>query len=265
VIVSAEAQTTSTDQYLAESGHFYWPDGRPAYTVKMAKGDKRRKTTVRDLRKLGLYPSVTTCLNVLDKPGLNIWMQRQIVEHGDEVTREPGESLDAYIRKILTKAKELGAAAAERGTRIHALIENHIQGKPGLIPTGGEKQIIAAADSVLQELDPEMRWLVEQSVSCKQHRYAGKIDVLNDACQIVLDWKTKEFGTEDLPNGYPEQAMQLAAYAGARGYTSPRLINAFVSVTTPGLIHLVEHDRPEKWLAAFRKLADYWWIIKGEA
>lgn len=248
---------TETSQYLSESGHFYHPDGRPAYTVKMAKGNKRRKTTLRDAKKLGLYPSVTTILNVLDKPGLNIWMQRQIVEHADEVTREEGESVDQYIRKILELARQIGKKAAERGTRVHAILEQHVGDQVGLIPTRQERQIIEAVDAYLQELDPEMRWLVEESAACPKHRYAGKIDILNDQREIVLDYKTKEFGTENLPKGYPEQAMQLAAYGAARGYQNPRLINVFVSVSHPGLIHPVEHETPERWVKAFQTLADY--------
>lgn len=262
MIVSA-AQPTETGQFLAESGHFYHPDGRPAYTVKMASGKGRRKTTLRDAKKLGLFPSVTTILGTLDKPGLNIWMQRQIVEHADDVKREHGESVDAYIRRIMEIARQKGKTAAERGTRIHAILEQHAAGEAGLMPTRDEKMMVAAVDGYLQELDPEMRWKVEESVACPQHKYAGKIDILNDDLEIVLDYKTKEFGPDSLPKGYPEQAMQLAAYGAARGYKDPTLINVFVSVTHPGLIHPVIHADPQRWARAFQTLADYWWIVKG--
>ena len=53
----------------SESGHWYDDQGNPAYEIIGANG-KQRNTTLRDAKKLGLLPSVTTVLGVAAKPGL---------------------------------------------------------------------------------------------------------------------------------------------------------------------------------------------------
>ena len=52
-----------------ESGHWYDRDGRPAYE-QATKAGGVRATDLRDARKLGLLPSVTTVLSVVDKAAL---------------------------------------------------------------------------------------------------------------------------------------------------------------------------------------------------
>ena len=45
--------------FAKESSHWYWPDGRTCYEVERADGKGMRAATLRDARKLGLYPGVT--------------------------------------------------------------------------------------------------------------------------------------------------------------------------------------------------------------
>ena len=66
-----------------ESGHYYTRDGSPAYTTN------GRGTTLRDARKLGLKPSVTTILQVVDKAALTSWLVRQ-EHHGGADWNAPG-------------------------------------------------------------------------------------------------------------------------------------------------------------------------------
>jgi hypothetical protein len=54
---------------VQENGHFYTKDGHPAYTTIGKTGE--RPTTLRDARKLGLLPSVTTINGMLSKAGLD--------------------------------------------------------------------------------------------------------------------------------------------------------------------------------------------------
>jgi len=60
----------------SESVHWYTKDGEPAYTIERADGKGFRNTTLRDAKKLGLLPSVTTILGVAAKPGLQNWLQQ---------------------------------------------------------------------------------------------------------------------------------------------------------------------------------------------
>jgi hypothetical protein len=61
----------------SESGHWYKKDGSPAYTTIGKTGE--RATTLRDARKLGLLPSVTTINGMLSKAGLDTWKQQQVL------------------------------------------------------------------------------------------------------------------------------------------------------------------------------------------
>ena len=60
----------------SESTHWYDKAGQPRYTVIGANGNER-PTTLRDARKDGLVPSVTTVMSVAAKPGLEAWKLNQ--------------------------------------------------------------------------------------------------------------------------------------------------------------------------------------------
>ena len=255
-------QKVETGQYLAESGHWYDSEGNPKYTIKGANG-KIRPTTLRDAKKHGFYPSVTTILNTLDKPGLTRWMNVQIIENTDDTPRIIGENTDAYIRRILDKARQKGKDAAERGTRIHAVIEDWFD-KRHLIRQASEQKILDSVLAMLTEVGGDHEsWTSESSIVVHDPKFAGKCDKSHDKAQIVLDYKSKEFDDPAQVKAYPEQAMQLGAYALGKGYENPRLINVFVSVTQPGLLKVVEHEDPRRWMDAFLHLARYWHAIKG--
>lgn len=57
------------------ASHWYFPDGTPLHEVPRADGKGQRPTSLRDARKLGLFPSVTNVLSILAKPGLDAWKQ----------------------------------------------------------------------------------------------------------------------------------------------------------------------------------------------
>jgi len=59
------------------NGHWYTKDGTPAYTTIGKTGE--RPTTLRDARKEGLLPSVTTINGQLSKAGLDTWKQQQVL------------------------------------------------------------------------------------------------------------------------------------------------------------------------------------------
>ena len=257
------AVAVETNQYLAESGHWYHPDGSPAYTV-IGKNGKRRKTTLRDGKAMGLLPSVTTILGVLDKPGLNRWRENLIVEHTNDTPRILGESNDAYVRRIFDKHKKISKDAADAGTRIHAVLEDYFGNERKIIRTASEQKML---DKVIETeftiAEDKEGWEFETPLVNLEIGYAGKTDKLHRAEQIVLDYKTKDFDDPDKVKGYPEQAMQLGAYARAAGFTQPRLINLFISRDNPGLVKIIEHDDAARWMKAFDTLATYFRLVRG--
>lgn len=262
-----------TNQFLSEAGHWYHPDGKPAYTVK-GKNGKTRKTTLRDGKSMGLLPSITTILGCLDKPGLNRWRERLIVEHTDDTDRMLGEHTDAYIRRIFDKHRKIGSDAADRGTRVHAMLEQYFTpGKHTIIRTAHEDKILEAVLAELDKLAPRDAWQAEKSVVSKKVGFAGKMDKVSQEPRVIVDYKTKEFTADDARKvkAYPEHAMQLAAGALAEGWFEESsdlfepitLVNLFVSVTDPGEVKPIVHDEPLKWAMAFEHLCRYYRLVRG--
>ena len=92
------------------------------HSVPSAKGELR-PTTLRDARKLGLLPSVTNVLGVINKPELVEWKMTQAVLAALTLPRKEGEVLDVFAKRVveeLNKARSreraTTASAAERKT-----------------------------------------------------------------------------------------------------------------------------------------------------
>ena len=83
---------TSIIARASESQHWYDQSGRPMYTVK-AKDGTDRPTTLRDARKHGFLPSVTTIMSVMAKPGLESWKMNQMMMAALTLPRADGEPL----------------------------------------------------------------------------------------------------------------------------------------------------------------------------
>src|SRR5512139_2124965 len=117
------------EERASQAGHWYTKDGKPAYTV-IGKNGKERATTLRDAKKEGLVPSVTTILKEANKPALATWIQKQVLMAALTLTRNPEESDEAFINRIMEDSKQQAIKAAERGTQVHAYIQMGFEGKP---------------------------------------------------------------------------------------------------------------------------------------
>ena len=93
--------------------HWYEKNGKPKYTIVGANG-KERDTTLRDARKLNLFPSTTTVLNELSAPGLERWKIDQAMQAVLTLPRNAGESLDEFKRRALIDSGEQARKARER-------------------------------------------------------------------------------------------------------------------------------------------------------
>jgi hypothetical protein len=248
----------------SESHHWYKRDGSPCHEIANAsKKGEMRGVTLRDARKLDLVPSVTTVCNIMSKPGLDLWKQKQVLMAALTLPLIDGESLDDYSARVMKDASEQGKAAAERGTRIHGSIERYMQGLD-FIP-----EDVAFVSSAVAELDKITEngtagWSVEKSFY--HNGYGGKVD-LHSPDGIVLDFKTKEFepGTDAKKLTWPEQAYQLAAYRMGLKLPTARCFNVYVSVNNPGLAVTYEWPEPEikKGEQIFLACLKLWQLIKG--
>lgn len=246
----------------AESVHWYRKDGGPQYTVK-AKDGSDRPTTLRDARKMGLVPSVTTVLKIAAKPGLEQWKLEQMLLSALTLPRLPQEDEKSYIARIVADSKETGKQAAEKGTRIHESIESWFEGKKD-VP---HKDIALAFEETIFnhfKTHPDQPWLVERSFA-SELGFGGKVDLFCDPDQhapvgIVLDAKSKDFGPDSKMDAYDEHLMQLAAYRNGLGLPHARCANVFVSRTHPGLVKVIEWPESElvKGWEMFKHLLEFW-------
>ena len=105
--------------------HWYDLEGKPRYEVPYADPKKgMRATTLTDARKHGYVPSVTGILNIMDKPGLNNWLQDRVLESALTLPRLENETDDQYKRRIKQDSKEISLLARDTGTEIHDACES---------------------------------------------------------------------------------------------------------------------------------------------
>jgi hypothetical protein len=237
-----------------ESGHWYSRnDGKPVYTVIGSNGQERG-TTLRDARKLDLVPSVTTIIGVGAKPGLNQWIQREIVKATSANPRIDTETESEYIDRILKIQKEFAVKSAEAGTAIHNSVEAHFTGGENLHPVH-----VAGVVAKLNEAFGEMSWVCEKSFAHPMG-YGGKADLHSSDGSILVDIKTKEFDAGDKVDAYEEHSMQLAAYRNGLLIPEAKCYNLFVSRSSPGLVELVGWNEDEiqtSW-EMFECLLKFW-------
>ena len=240
--------------------HWYAVDGTPNHTI-VGKNGKERNVTLRDARKKNLFPSVTTILNVLDKPGLNNWKLDQLALSMLTLPKIDGESLEDFKERAKVDSKEQVVDAANIGTEIHDSIEQFFKGNTKV-------KYIKSALSVYEEVAHVTGfadgWTAEKRFACP-YGYAGMVDLHHESGSWVVDFKTKD-GDEDAFKKirvYDEQIMQVSAYAHGLGFPSAKKMNVFVSRTHPGVVKSIVHDKC--YFEQFRCLVKYWQLSKGYA
>jgi hypothetical protein len=247
----------SNKDHPAESTHWYTPEGLPAYETQ-AKDGSMRPTTLRDARVKKLIPSVTTIIKCAASPGLENWKLEQMLLAALTLPRIPSEPEKDFLKRVRADSKEQGKAAAERGTAVHTSVEGFYEGK-GM---GDHPKHVEGVKRALDGLYGPQDWLAEKSFGSK-YGFGGKIDLCSPAA--VLDIKTKEFDADNLPSGFEEHLMQLAAYRVGVGMPNAACANVFVSVTNPGLVHIhkwEEKDLVRGW-GMFVGLLNYWYAKTG--
>lgn len=245
-----------SNDYASQAGHWYAPDGSPAYTIKGANGAERN-TTLRDARKLGLLPSVTTITKCAAAPALTNWMVDQAILAALTLPRAAGESDESFLARVKQDSKEQARKAAERGTVIHGAIEKHFLGLPPdeeLWPT-----VKAVQDNLLAWFG-EVQWEPERSFA-HPLGFGGKCDLHSRDSRIAVDFKGKDFSDPAECKQYDEHLMQGAAYLEGFGIRQGgRFANLFFSRSKPGLVCIVEADSDgiERGWNMFAHLLRFW-------
>lgn len=237
----------------SESHHWYSQDGTPAYTI-VGKNGKERPTTLRDARKLDLVPSVTTIMQVMAKPGLEMWKLNQVLLSSMTLPMLEDESADDYAKRVIADYQDEGKKARDRGTIIHGAIERGFLGLP--IEPDYQPHYLAARE----ELDG---WTGGSEYSAEKSfaafGYGGKVDI--HCPGFVCDFKSTDKPLEKL-KAWDEHAMQLAAYRKGLGMSWARCAIIYIHVDgTTKLIELTE-DELEIGLDMFNACFDLWKAAK---
>lgn len=245
-------------KHAGDACHWYRQDGTPVYTI-IGKNGRERNTTLADARKLCLVPSVTTICREADAPGLTNWKVDQGILAALTLPRDDGESEEDWLRRVKEDAKETARKAAERGTQIHAWVQQYFEGLAGL---PDEASIYGSIVSDLlhqHEIDASLLW-VEHSFAAEG--YGGKVDMFHPA-HLVLDIKTTDKPLNGLKT-WDNHAMQVAAYRQGLGMPLARGGIIFVSTkeVEAKLIWIPEEALERGW-RMFCALEDYWYAKTG--
>lgn len=212
------------------SEHWYDRDGRPAYEVRAANGNMR-PTTIRDARKHGYCPSVTTVLSIKAKAALETWKVRQGILAALTLNREPGEADEAFLDRVLADSRQQVIDAADEGTRIHDAIERAYK---GLAVPHDYRPHVEAAQAEVARLFPQVTdWVAEASFA-HEYGYGGKVDLHSPSTGIVVDFKGKDGDFSASKKLAYDQNEQLGAYQVGLKLPEASGANVFVSRTHPG-------------------------------
>jgi hypothetical protein len=224
--------------FATQGGHWYSASGEPKYTIVGANGNER-PTTIRDARKLGYRPSVTTVCKVKASPGLEVWKIDQAVMAALTATRRDGESDQDFIARIKREAQEQAFKAADFGTKVHGAIEKHYRGE---YVDPAFRLFVDGAVAEVEKHFPGGGWSAERSFASPLG-YGGKVDLHRPG--VVVDFKGKDGDLSDL-KCYDEHWMQGMAYGMGLFYPGPFVTaNCFFSRTRPGVAKMIVH-KPEE-------------------
>lgn len=245
---------------VAESGHWYTKEGTPAYTTIGKTGE--RPTTLRDARKLGLLPSVTTINGMLSKAGLDTWKQQQVLLAALTLPRIPTETEQEWLSRVMQDSKATGREAAERGTAIHAIIQGYFE----QVYMPEKPPYLDSIDKALEQAFGQQLWISEQSFG-HPLGFGGKVDLMAKKMVgsdgFVVDFKTKETDLDKV-DVYFEHEMQLAAYREGLGIPTARCAIVFVNALT-NQVKLIEvqQDQLQKGWECFEHLLRVYQIKNG--
>lgn len=162
-------------------------------------------------------PGVTTIIGVLDKPAIPKWAAGEVAAFvADQpslvdLMNEKGgrEPVIQFLKNLPWQKRDTAGA---RGTKFHDFAERILLGESVEVPP----EQVGMVESALAFMDD---WhiepvLIEAAVASREHRWAGKLDIIADAAhskftgRAIWDWKSGKAI-------YTSAAFQLNAYAHA--------------------------------------------------
>ena len=252
-----------------ENAHWYRRDGEPLHSVLSAKGEPR-PTTLRDARKLGLLPSVTNILGVINKPELVEWKMTQAVLAALTLPRKDGEDLGVFAKRVVEDAQSQVKGAAEFGSAFHAGAEQ-VAKSLEVDPAGPYAAWLNLHRAWFQANCIRVVW-TERVLVNTELGYAGTADLLVEHQQYgltLVDYKTQGVkpgpgGRPAGPRAYGSWCQQLAAYRRAIGRPMACL-SVIVNSTEPTapVEHVWSEEELRAGLESFEAALVIWRNEKG--
>lgn len=249
----SQARLVATDQ----AGHWYTEKGESAHVV-IGKNGNERNTTVADARKMGLLPSVTSVLGIMDKPQLTAWKIEQAIMSSLTLPKEENETLEEYAKRVVQDSKQSTTKAAEHGTRMHEQAENILMGRA------------TCKDEDLQPYIKTFRkWAednVEKTYWCEKALvgagYAGRCDAyvrLKGIGDAIMDLKNRKMNPRNSPF-YDSDCAQIYAYISACENPKAAGVSVVLASNDPELIKHKVWEREELYEAgiAFQAMLKVW-------
>lgn len=240
----------------AESGRYYSRDGKLVDTALSADGKKMVRANITHARKLHLYPSTTTILQVQRKIGLERWKITHAIKIAHQNPCPADMPEDDWLDDIVEKAAEMPRDAAVQGSAIHGEIEQYLIS--GMVPfnPASERAAIAIAKMVK---DPRC----EVAFINERLGFAGTVDLVTAGS--ILDIKTIT-SLKGFKKPYYTWGLQLAAYCVGLEYplAATKLVNLVVDRST-GDVKPFQWGKdglhePSRLAVAFGCLAEAWMI-----
>ena len=245
--------------FSPENAHWYRRDGEPLHSVLSAKGEPR-PTTLRDARKLGLLPSVTNVLGVINRPELVEWRMTQAVLAALTLPRLAGEAEDAFARRVVEDAQSRTRVAADFGSAFHAGAE-HVAKSLEVDPAGPYAGWLNLHRDWFQTRCVRSVW-TERVLVNTELGYAGTADLLMEH-QVhgltLVDYKTQGVKPGNKARAYDTWCCQLAAYRRAIG-VSAACLSVIVNSAEPSapVEHLWSEDELRAGLESFEAALVIW-------
>lgn len=259
-----------------QSAHWYSRDGLPQHTIVGANG-KERPTTLRDSRKFGWLPSVTSILKVINSDILTDYKLNQALLASLDNPIQDGESKEDWMERVTNIGKQDAKDAAAKGSIIHGVAENlNVILKTEICP--GLQDI--------SHLDPDIQtcyrayeeWAMENINNVLSAEevlvhvgvgFAGTVDVVyvNKKGQVVMgDIKTIRSKGRKRYGDYQKWLFQMCSYKAAWESSGRPLIekieNIKISTDEPGRLEICDWPK-EQWedgWEAFKACKTIWSI-----
>lgn len=244
--------------HVPQHAHWYTTAGIPCHEVPKKDGSGFKATTVREARELGLLPSSTSILSIVNKYGLNVWKVANYVEAAARMPRLPGETNEAFAQRVIDESGEETFEAAVFGKRLHAAIAGQGPRDLDLMPYL-EAYDRWAASQGLETLAREESFAALDYGGTRDWR--GYLRRWDSKTPYVLDWTTQKTESGKKPNFYSEKSAQIASYV--KSLPEPHKgATVVISYTEPGRIESRDWDIEEGW-AGFQAAKNLYYSFLG--